>query len=105
LEEKYSFPKIIGIIFPENVKNKEESLRLAFDQEAFTYFLLQINKVQSIFEFCIIEPNFEIPEFSDEGKITGFKHNSFPSKDDNLFMWLDNSAIKFQTRMGHFSST
>ena len=98
MEEKYLFPKRIGIIFPENVKNKKESLHLSFDQEAFAYLLLQMNRFQSIFEFCIIEPNFGISKVTNDGKIT-VEYNTLPATTENLFNWLDNSVVRFQAQV------
>jgi hypothetical protein len=61
LEIKSSFPKRVGIIFAENPA-KERTLD--FEQEACTFFLLQMNKHQTTFEFQIIIPSRELPKSS-----------------------------------------
>ena len=58
-----SFPKIVGVIFAEN-PSKERILD--FEQEACTFFLLQMNKHQTTFEFQIIIPTHEPPKSSED---------------------------------------
>ena len=69
--EGNSFSKKVGIIFLEKLAKIEEDplkefRRLDFDQEACKYLILQMNKVQKIFDFQVItlfpEDEFSLPE-------------------------------------------
>ena len=54
------FKKNVGIVFLENINNQDEwSPNLNFEQDACSYFLLQMNPVQDIFDFQIVTPFFD----------------------------------------------
>jgi hypothetical protein len=54
------FPKRVGIIFTETTSKK--GTILDFDQDACTFFLLQMNRYQRTFEFQIFTPINEPPQ-------------------------------------------
>ena len=61
-DEPEPFPKKVGIVFLEDIKRKRKiKPHLNFDQEACSYFVLQMNSHQELFNFNIIT------WFEDEG--------------------------------------
>lgn len=94
-EEKYTFPKKVGIVFLErrkrlrqgkyNQKKDRDELSLNFDQDACAYFILQMNQHQDIFEFQIID----IPiENNNESLVPKEKDK------EDLLSWVDTFASR-----------
>jgi hypothetical protein len=101
---KTRFTKSVGIIFIEPLKwnwtkhnlnfdrfveyfnNKKPSHKLNFDQYASTHVLLQMNRVQDLFDFQVITiqlDNLEFPTEDDKSL-------------DDLLKWLDKEVAKFE---------
>jgi hypothetical protein len=90
----YTFPKRVGIIFVERrrrsvqdsnypVSKKERNeLALDFDQDACTFFVLNMNQHQNIFKFGVLNLT-KIP-----------KRDAKPNNKNTLLNWLDNFALE-----------
>ena len=71
-----TFPRPIGIIFIEDVEKRKKSWpHLDFDQDACSYFLLQMNSIQNLFEFQVI--TLYVPS-----------DYTLPDKTENIFDWF-----------------
>ena len=53
--EDFKFPKNVGIVYCENYDHSNTKIRLNFDQIACSHLLLQMNSIQKIFDFQIID--------------------------------------------------
>jgi len=72
----HEFPIPIGIIFIENVERRKHSWpHLDFNQDACSYFLLQMNSVQRLFEFQVI--TLYVPD-----------DYTLPSPREDIFTWF-----------------
>jgi hypothetical protein len=99
-----SFPKKVGLIFVENLDKKEKILD--FDQSACVFFLLQMNKQQSTFEFQIISPTQDTPAapkdleswFINEVEIfKAFEHDY-----NDIDYWIAITSKQFHDRIGWY---
>jgi hypothetical protein len=106
LGSRTSFPKRVGIIFAENPSIERS---LDFEQEACVFFLLQMNKHQTTFEFQIIIPSRGPPKSSKDleswfgTEILTFQtsqnseHNS-----DHINYWLGITSAEFYRKEGWY---
>jgi len=99
------FPKKVGIVFIEHIRLKHtqgrprktdqgNNLRLDFDQVACAHLILQMNTIQSIFEFQIVIPEL-IKEFSFEQlpyENNNNKNSQHKTKNSPMFDWFDNQV-------------
>ena len=80
-----NFPKKVGIIFLENLSEKK--MKLNFDQFACSYLLVQMNFVQKIFDFNIVEVDFKF-------KDSLLDQELIKRKNDYIFDWFDDLLAK-----------
>jgi hypothetical protein len=105
LRNKSSFPKRVGVIFAENPYKKERILN--FDQDPCTFFLLQMNKYQTTFEFQIITPYHEPPESNEKleswfiEEIKTFQKN-LENNNNHIHYWLGVTSKEFYQRIGWY---
>jgi hypothetical protein len=98
-----SFPKKVGIMFAENPYKKEKTLD--FDQDACAFFLLQMNKNQSTFEFLIVIPTGEPAKTNEELELWFSKQikvfqNSY--NDNHIDYWVRITSKEFYGRKGWY---
>ena len=89
--DKKRFTKNVGIVFIEPLYGKRTKNVLNFDQLACAHLLLQMNRVQNLFDFQVITiqlfENFQLPAEHTKGL-------------DELLNWLDSEVSKFENSKG-----
>jgi hypothetical protein len=105
LSSETVFPKSVGIVFIEDrAKRKKAKPSLNFDQDACTYFVTQMNAIQPLFIFEILNKKLKSEKLTIVGKIMEwFKKFKFKilnkklkseidsyklPKDDNIRQWF-----------------
>lgn len=92
----YTFPKKVGIVFLERRKREapddsdkstskkdSDQLSFGFDQDASSYFLLEMNQRQKTFEFQVVDIKAQIPKGEHK---------------ESLLQWLDHVDTKIQMK-------
>lgn len=97
------FPKKIGIVFLENIENKKKSKpHLNFDQEAASYIIVQMNSIQSLFNFNIVDMfagnNNLIPEGKSMEELFNEKISQYENQSENdlIDYWILVTSEEFE---------
>jgi hypothetical protein len=91
---KIKLPVKVGLVFLEN-----ESSKLDFDQFAASYFILQLNKVQNLFEFSVIRDEekqvSKIPHSDNAEDFLSWLINFSETISDRLDFWIGITSKSF----------
>jgi hypothetical protein len=103
-ERLQRFPKRVGVVFIEERRHNESkfglrrshALKLNFDQIACAHFLLQMNNVQSIFDFQIVVPPEEYFKTPFKNDIDTVKEANASYEYDKLLNWFNSEIDNFE---------